>query len=407
MAQAPHKHTTCKIRCGQCEHEYLLAFSCRARWFCPACHEKKSVMFAEFMMGNVLNPVPHRQYVFSIPKMLRVYFRYNRKLLTMLSRLAYESMQEYIMAVLNKPKGELGVVLVIQTFGEYLNYHPHLHVVAADGVFMPSGVFYVMPGKGIKPIEELFRNKVIKLLINEGVLGEELGKKMLKWRHSGFGVYKSKSIRSTDKVGLERICQYVARNTFSTEKMMYNQETGKVIYRSKENVRTKRNFEIFEGAEFIAELTQHIPEKSFQLVRYYGWYSNKKRGMRKKLGLPHSGIAVLKENQDKVRVIDVSEYQPKGIASKKWRELIKKIWEKDPLICPKCGSEMKIIALIDEKEVIEKILRHLNLWEEEPARAPPEAINTEVTYEPIYDDYQPGLSETEGFCPEEYPMHNQ
>jgi len=51
-------------------------------------------------------------------------------------------------------------------------------------------------------------------------------------------------------------------------------------------------------------------------------------------------------------------------------ELIKKIWEADPLECPKCGGEMKVIALIDERSVIEKILRHLGIWEEEESRVP-------------------------------------
>ena len=45
-----------------------------------------------------------------------------------------------------------------------------------------------------------------------------------------------------------------------------------------------------------------------------------------------------------------------------WHELIKKVWQVDPLICPHCGSEMKLIALIDDDEVIAKILRHLKLW---------------------------------------------
>lgn len=56
-------------------------------------------------------------------------------------------------------------------------------------------------------------------------------------------------------------------------------------------------------------------------------------------------------------------------------ELIKKVWEADPLICPTCSREMRIVALIDQREVIERILRHLGLWEEgarlHPARAPP------------------------------------
>ena len=93
-------------------------------------------------------------------------------------------------------------------------------------------------------------------------------------------------------------------------------------------------------------------------------------------------------------VIDVSEYHPPRIPSKKWRELIKKVWEVDPLICPHCGAEMKLIALVDDDEVIEKILRHLKLWPEqaEPAclsRGPPSIPppdGGERIIEPYFDD---------------------
>ena len=43
--------------------------------------------------------------------------------------------------------------------------------------------------------------------------------------------------------------------------------------------------------------------------------------------------------------------------------MIKKVWEADPLLCPNCGREMRIVALITERDVIERILRHLGLWE--------------------------------------------
>ena len=59
-------------------------------------------------------------------------------------------------------------------------------------------------------------------------------------------------------------------------------------------------------------------------------------------------------------------------ARKRWAALIKQMYETDPLICPKCGEQMKIISFIErnQKEVIEKILRYCGLWEEESARAP-------------------------------------
>ena len=60
-------------------------------------------------------------------------------------------------------------------------------------------------------------------------------------------------------------------------------------------------------------------------------------------------------------------------ARRGWAALIKQVYESDPLLCPKCGSEMKIIAFIErhQTEVIEKILRHCGLWEESSARGPP------------------------------------
>lgn len=102
-----------------------------------------------------------------------------------------------------------------------------------------------------------------------------------------------------------------------------------------------------------------------------------------------------------VQTIDVSEHKPRRIPSAKWRELIKKVWEADPLLCPKCGKEMRIVALIDDREVIERILRHLGLWQQGvrvlPARACPEPCPkgsgswappeiAEWVIEPCYDD---------------------
>ena len=67
------------------------------------------------------------------------------------------------------------------------------------------------------------------------------------------------------------------------------------------------------------------------LVRYYGWYSNKMRGQRDKRAAEEAKIVAV----NAVQVIDVSEHQHRRIPSAKWRELIKKVWEADPLQCPR------------------------------------------------------------------------
>ena len=54
-----------------------------------------------------------------------------------------------------------------------------------------------------------------------------------------------------------------------------------------------------------------------------------------------------------------------------WAQLIKRIYEVDPLVCPSCGSEMKVIAFITEHDVVDAILRHLERKEGQEARGPP------------------------------------
>lgn len=92
--------------------------------------------------------------------------------------------------------------------------------------------------------------------------------------------------------------------------------------------------------------------------------------------------------------IDIRNFRPGKIPSLVWRECIKKIWEVDPLICTKCGGEMRRIAFIYERAVIEKILRHLGLFVEEvKGRGPPviveepEKAYDSVSHEPCDDGW--------------------
>lgn len=101
-----------RVKCGQCQHEYLLAFSCKGRYFCPSCHQKRVLQSGEWVTEQVLHPIPHRQYVFTIPKILRIYFRKDRRLLAKLSQCAYACLKVFFQATLRKkhavPRGDCG-----------------------------------------------------------------------------------------------------------------------------------------------------------------------------------------------------------------------------------------------------------------------------------------------------------
>ena len=50
----------------------------------------------KWLCMDVLKRIPHRPFVFSIPKILRRYFLYDRKLLAKLSRCAWESLKVFV-----------------------------------------------------------------------------------------------------------------------------------------------------------------------------------------------------------------------------------------------------------------------------------------------------------------------
>ena len=367
------EHGFARVRCDHCQHEYLLAFSCKGRWFCPSCHQKKVQLFGALLTETILFPVPHRHFTLGIPKMLRPYFRFDRDLLKTFCRLAHECLVEYMRTTLGLPDGLPGIVMAIHTFGEYMDFHPHLHALVADGLFMRDGRFHVMPEASLKPLEELFRARIITVLTQKGLLPPDRARMLRGWVHSGFNVHRSRRVLPEERADLERLAQYIIRNPFAVEKMQVNQAGDSIIYRSAMNPKIQRNFEVFTPCDFIAAITQHIPDKSFQLVRYYGWYSNKMRGQRDMRAAEEAKAA-----GQAVQIIDVADHKPRRIPSAKWRELIKKVWEADPLLCPRCQKEMRIVSLIDDKAVIERILRHLGLWEQgvrvSPSTGPPAEI---------------------------------
>ena len=142
---------------------------------------------------------------------------------------------------------------------------------------------------------------------------------------------------------------------------------SKVNYQSKDGASTK-TFDALDwprqrtaGCKHSPQLVTHIPNKGEQMVRYYGFYSNKSRGLRKKAG-----------TDDAVPALIESEVSSKEFR-KNWARLIQKIYNVNPLLCSKCSGSMRIIAFIEDEQLVKKILKHLGLWRIK--RKPPAAIS--------------------------------
>ncbi len=124
----------------------------------------------------------------------------------------------------------------------------------------------------LSPLENLFRAEVFKFLGKEGKITDELIQKLLGWRHSGFSINNGDRIRREDTTGREAISQYFMRNVFNIKKVNFVEKTQKVIYRGRmKKGKDRKNFEVYSALEFIAAITQHIPDKFSQLSRYFGF----------------------------------------------------------------------------------------------------------------------------------------
>jgi hypothetical protein len=113
--------------------------------------------------------------------------------------------------------------------------------------------------------------------------------------------------------------------------------------------------------EWVRRITNQIPDPKMHMTRFYGAYSNRAR----KIYRGEDGSAP-------VRVV-AADALPKSRAT--WARLLRMVFEVDPLACPVCGAEMKVVSVITTPSVIDGILRHLRkTGKDDPfaARAPPE-----------------------------------
>jgi hypothetical protein len=195
---------------------------------------------------------------------------------------------------------------------------------------------------------------VFKILLSKEKITPELIDMNKTWRHSGFNVFCGSRIQPGDEQAMENLARYIVRASFSQERMTYIPEESKVIYQSKDGKEEK----VFDALEWLAAMCSHVPNKGEQMVRYYGYYSNVSRGKRKIHGRDNAIPSILESDGSS------REFR------KNWAGLIKKIYEVDPLTCPKCSGEMKVISVIENEDVIKKILKHLGLCDRE-ARPPP------------------------------------
>jgi len=365
---------TCTNR--ECGEEYFRPFSCKVFHLCPACSQKRTLLFGQYMNERLMLLLPHRQVVFTFPKVLRVFFRHDRSLYGELCKLVYRMMQRFYTAAAGKAI-EGAAVIAYASSGDFVRrcsgppwgWNPHLHAVFLEGGFDGGGRFVHLPSLDPAKLGQYFRSTVIGFFLERRLIDERLAKNMLDWTHSGFSVDLTVKIPANSPTTRVALAEYIARPPLSLKKILVEEHGGSVLYRSEYNPYFKTNQKLFPAIEFVVDLLQHLPDSGDHLIRRYGLYSSRSRGTwsRKPYllrltpegwkeqhgsqsdpqpGLPH-------EQQPPQLSISAQETRPA------WARLIAKVYEVDPLRCTRCGSKMKVKAVITDPQQLRRILRHL------------------------------------------------
>jgi hypothetical protein len=133
----------------------------------------------------------------------------------------------------------------------------------------------------------------------------------------------------------------------------------------------------FDALEFLAALSAHIPKTYESITRYYGRYSCRRRGERAKLIPPPEVEAE-------------SDYR-REFRKSSWAACLKRVYEIDPLECPRCKAEMKIIAFIQDEHSIKEIMKSLGIADFRAPPPIPKFIDTTEAIDelPSYDSFDP------------------
>jgi hypothetical protein len=89
---------------------------------------------------------------------------YDRSLLSQLSRCAWKVLSFYLKQGVSLDDPEPGAVIAVQTFGDFLNFNPHLHIIATDGCFATGEEFMVGTVPDASNLIDLFRLEVFRML---------------------------------------------------------------------------------------------------------------------------------------------------------------------------------------------------------------------------------------------------
>jgi hypothetical protein len=310
-------------RCDQCGHERNCFNSCRDR-HCPKCQSLARAQWIEDRQAELLE-VPYFHVVFTVPEEIAAIAFQNKKVVY---GILFHTTAETLTTIAADPQhlgAEIGFFAVLHSWGQNLQFHPHLHCVVPGGGLSPDGQRWLSCRPNfflpVKILSHLFRRLFLESLqkaFDSGKLRflgsvEPLGDPAAFAQHCAdlkerdWVVYAKRPFAGPQQV-LDYVGRYTHRVAISNHRLL-DIENDRVSfqwkdYRSGGDVKTMT----LCADEFIRRFLLHVLPNGFQRIRYYGLLGNRYRKERLNqcrhlLGMPmpeqHSAVPVQEDYRDR------------------------------------------------------------------------------------------------------------
>ena len=334
------------VDCGTVQTHYN---SCGNR-HCPNCQAINKDRWILSKQNDVL-PVIYHHTVFTVPAELRTLFKYNKVLLyNLLFKCAWQTIESFSKDPRNRIEAKMGMIAILHTWKQNLDYHPHLHCIIPSGGITSNNKWKSSPSGGdylfnYQALAETFKGKFM-FYLKEYYKDNKLQFWDLKESSSDEYFYyiketlyakewvanSKKSFKSHDSV-FEYLGRYTHKIAISNTRIKEVSNTHVSFEYTDRADNYKKKIRRVEGVKFIKLFLQHVLPKRFMKIRSYGFLSSRnKTPMLKKL----------------FEYFKLPDYKKPEVLSV--FDLLKSVHNIEIGVCKYCGGQMVVIESKDRPQ---------------------------------------------------------
>lgn len=281
-----------RIQCDHCGAVTISYCSCRNR-HCPKCQTLAKQRWLERQCGDLLD-IDYWHLVFTLPHTLNALAQGNPSLIY---RLLFQCASKTLLEFGRNPRwlgGELGITLVLHTWGQRLDQHIHVHCVVTGGALSAHGKRWIAAKPGflfpVRALSAVFRGKYLDALARAHQDGE------LHFAGSTASLADTAAFRSfvttlkaqpwvvyakAPFAGADQVLAYLGRYTHRVaiaNHRLVSFENGEVSFRWRDYAHAnKTKLMALSVEEFLRRFLLHTLPAGFVRIRHYGLLGNRCR----------------------------------------------------------------------------------------------------------------------------------